>query len=106
MFYKWLETEESASWNQLLGALRNQSVQLTRLACIIEELLDPSDNVRGKCSYVISMFCAIHVFYTIRVWYVYTRIWYIFVYHTRMVHTIRTYVYFSYVQRFEIYRAI
>ena len=30
MFAKWLETEENASWNQLLETLRSSSVNLTR----------------------------------------------------------------------------
>ena len=47
MFAKWLETEENASWDQLLKALRSSSIQLTHLANQIEQILDPS-NTSGK----------------------------------------------------------
>ena len=45
MFSKWLETEENASWDQLLEALRSSSVNLTQttLAKKIEwEILEPN----------------------------------------------------------------
>ena len=32
MFAKWLDTQENASWDQLLEALRNSGVQLESLA--------------------------------------------------------------------------
>ena len=47
MFAKWLETEENASWDQLLRALWSSSIQLTYLANQIEQILDPS-NTSGK----------------------------------------------------------
>ena len=47
MFAKWLETEENASWDQLLKALQSSSVQLIHLANQIEQILDPS-NASGK----------------------------------------------------------
>ena len=45
MFGKWLQSQEQASWNQLLKALRSKSVQLNMLARKIEDLL--SENGKG-----------------------------------------------------------
>ena len=39
MFKKWLESQENASWDQLLKALRSRSVQLNTLAKKIENML-------------------------------------------------------------------
>ena len=39
MFKKWLDTQENASWDQLLRALRSKSVQLNTLANKIENML-------------------------------------------------------------------
>ena len=39
MFKKWLESQEQASWDQLLKALRSRSVQLSTLASRIENML-------------------------------------------------------------------
>ena len=47
MFAKWLETEENASWDQLLKALRSPSIQLIHFASQIEQMLDLRD-IPGK----------------------------------------------------------
>ena len=39
MLKKWLESQEQASWDQLLKALRSRSVQLSTLASRIENML-------------------------------------------------------------------
>ena len=39
MFSKWLETQEDASWDQLLEALRSPGVQLESLANKIDQIL-------------------------------------------------------------------
>ena len=44
MFVKWLDTQENASWDQLLEALRSPSVQLMHLANQIEQTLDDEQN--------------------------------------------------------------
>ena len=44
MFVKWLDTEENASWDQLLEALRSPSVELMHLANQIEQMLDDEQN--------------------------------------------------------------
>ena len=44
MFTEWLNTQESASWDQLLEALRSPSVQLIHLANQIEQTLDDEQN--------------------------------------------------------------
>ena len=44
MFVKWLDTQENASWDQLLEALRSPSVQLMHLAKQIEQMLDDEQN--------------------------------------------------------------
>ena len=43
MFKKWLETQENASWDQLLEALRSPSVQLMTLANQIDQMLVGKD---------------------------------------------------------------
>ena len=49
MFAKWLATQESANWDQLLKALRSQSVQEMTLASRIEQMLgDTNDKYNGK----------------------------------------------------------
>ena len=44
MFAKWLNTQENASWDQLLEALRSPSVELMHLANQIEQMLDDEQN--------------------------------------------------------------
>ena len=40
MFAEWLNTQENASWDQLLEALRSPSVELMQLANKVEKMLD------------------------------------------------------------------
>ena len=44
MFAKWLDTQENASWDQVLEALRSPGVQLMHLANKIEQMLDDEQN--------------------------------------------------------------
>ena len=39
MFMKWLESQENASWDQLLKALRSRGLQMETLATKIENML-------------------------------------------------------------------
>ena len=48
MFAKWLDTQVTASWDQLLKALRSPGVQLMDLAREVEQMLDDTDNYNGK----------------------------------------------------------
>ena len=45
MFSKWLDTQESASWDQLLEALRSPNVWLKHIAIKLELMLN---NNNGK----------------------------------------------------------
>ena len=46
MFTKWLQTQENASWDQLLEALRSPSVQLKNLANQIDQM------ILGECIFL------------------------------------------------------
>ena len=49
MFAEWLNTQENASWDQLLEALRSPSVELMQLANKVEKMLeDEQNNYQGK----------------------------------------------------------
>ena len=52
MFKKWLDTQENASWDQLLRALRSRSVQLNTLANKIENLLIGNGKIIHRCGHV------------------------------------------------------
>ena len=50
MFAKWLDTQDGASWDQLLEALRSQSVQEISLANQIEDMLgNTNENYNNYC---------------------------------------------------------
>lgn len=48
MFAEWLDTQKSASWDQLLKALRGPNVQLMYLANEIEQMLNDENEEYGK----------------------------------------------------------
>ena len=48
MFNEWLNTQDGASWDQLLKALRSPSIQLMHLASKIEQMLDDAKDNNGK----------------------------------------------------------
>ena len=55
MFTKWLNTQENASWDQLLEALRSPCVQRMDLASQLEKTLDDVNSnhdkeAMGKCT--------------------------------------------------------
>ena len=47
MFAKWLQ-QDGVSWNQLLDALRSESVKQMYLANQIEQMLDDENDNHGK----------------------------------------------------------
>ena len=55
MFTEWLKTQEDASWDQLLEALKCPSVQLIDLVNRIEQMLDVK-HVEGKGSLMANYF--------------------------------------------------